>query len=124
MGAVFVALMALVIALSSGSFKSGRRTRVENIDRYVAAGASALGKAKSRPSAMSENLVFLGERMMEGRDSTSKTMARINRADLPLRAGEWWVLRIVAAVVAVATSMVLFRGGLVRHRSPPPSVVS
>ena len=112
MGAVFVALMALVIALSSGSFKSGRRTRVENIDRYVAAGANALGKAKSRPSAMSENLVFLGERMMEGRDSTSKTMARINRADLPLRAGEWWVLRIVSAVVAVATSMVLFRGGL------------
>lgn len=112
MGAVFVALMALVIALSSGSFKSGRAKRVENIDRYVSAGTAALGKAKSRPTAVSENLVFLGERMMEGRDSTSKTMAHINRADLPLRAGEWWVLRIVAMVAAVATSMVLFRGGL------------
>jgi tight adherence protein B len=112
MGAVFVALMALVIALSSSSFKSGRRTRVENIDRYVAAGSAAIGKAKSRPNAVSENLVFLGERMMEGRESTSKTMAHIQRADLPLRAGEWWVLRIVALVGAVATSLLVFRGGL------------
>jgi len=39
-------------------------------------------------------------------------MAHIQRADLPLRAGEWWVLRIVAAVAAVAASMVFFRGGL------------
>lgn len=112
MGAVFLALMVLVIALASSSFKSGRRTRVENIDRYVAAGNAALGKAKSRPNVMSENLVFLGERMMEGRESTSKTMAHIQRADLPLRAGEWWVLRIVAVVATVAASMVFFRGGL------------
>ncbi|SDP25873.1 tight adherence protein B [Pedococcus dokdonensis] len=112
MGAVFVALMAMVIALSSGSFKSGRTKRVENIDRYVAATA-AIGKGKSRPNAVSENLVFLGERMMEGRDSTSKTMAHISRADLPLRAGEWWVLRIVAIVVSVATFMVLFHSGVI-----------
>jgi tight adherence protein B len=111
-GAVFLALMVLVIALASSSFKSGRRTRVENIDRYVAAGNAAIGKAKSRPNVMSENLVFLGERMMEGRASTSKTMAHIQRADLPLRAGEWWVLRIVAVVATVAASMIFFRGGL------------
>lgn len=111
-GAVFLALMVLVIALASSSFKSGRRTRVENIDRYVAAGTAAIGKAKSRPNVVSENLVFLGERMMEGRESTSKTMAHIQRADLPLRAGEWWVLRIVAAVGTLAASMIFFRGGL------------
>ncbi|KRF27154.1 type II secretion system F family protein [Phycicoccus sp. Soil802] len=111
-GAVFLALMVLVISLASSSFKSGRRTRVENIDRYVAAGTAAIGKAKSRPNVMSENLVFLGERMMEGRSSTSKTMAHIQRADLPLRAGEWWVLRIVAVVATVAASMIFFRGGL------------
>ena len=113
MGAVFLALMVLVISLASSSFKSGRRTRVENIDRYVAAGTAAIGKAKSRPNVVSENLVFLGERIMEGRASTSKTMAHIQRADLPLRAGEWWVLRIVAAVGTVAASMIFFRGGLI-----------
>lgn len=110
--AVFLALMVLVIALASSSFKSGRRTRVENIDRYVAAGTAAIGKAKSRPNVVSENLVFLGERIMEGRESTSKTMAHIQRADLPLRAGEWWVLRIVAAVGTLAASLIFFRGGL------------
>ncbi|GAA2169393.1 type II secretion system F family protein [Pedococcus bigeumensis] len=112
MGAVFLALMVLVIALASSSFKSGRRTRVDSIDSYVAAGTTSNGKGKSRQNVMSENLVFLGERMMEGRASTSKTMAHIQRADLPLRAGEWWVLRIVAVVASVAAAMVFFRGGL------------
>jgi tight adherence protein B len=112
MGAVFLALMVLVIALASSSFKSGRRTRVDSIDSYVAAGTPTHGKGKSRQNVMSENLVFLGERIMEGRASTSKTMAHIQRADLPLRAGEWWVLRIVAVVASVAAAMVFFRGGL------------
>jgi tight adherence protein B len=111
LGGVFVGLLALGIAFGSGSFKSGRTTRVENIERYVTTGAAAV-KSKTRPSAVSENLVFLGERMMEGRSSTSKTMGRIEKADLPLRAGEWWVLRIVALVVGVAASMLLIRGGL------------
>ena len=58
MGAVFLALMALVDRAVEPSFKSGRRTRVENIDRYVRRGATALGEGQvAAPSAMSENLV-------------------------------------------------------------------
>ncbi len=53
---------------------------------------------------------------MEGRESTSKTMALIDRADLPLRAGEWWVLRIVALVVGIAGGLVLLRGGVAHDR--------
>jgi tight adherence protein B len=88
---------------------------VENIEQYLAPGASRAGRGKAKASkttAISENLVFLGERVMENRDSTSKTMALIERADLPLRAGEWWVLRIVALVAGLAVSMVLLRGGV------------
>ena len=47
---------------------------------------------------------------MEGRDSTSKTMALLQRADLPWRAGEWWVLRIISLIVAVAGGLVAFSG--------------
>jgi len=62
---------------------------------------------------VSENLVFFGDKVMEGRESTGKTMALIERADLPLRPGEWWVLRIVAVVVGIAVSMTLLRGGTI-----------
>jgi tight adherence protein B len=57
-------------------------------------------------------LVNLGDKVMEGRESTTKTMALMERADLPLRAGEWWVLRLVAVVVGIAGSLMLFSGGL------------
>ncbi|NYG07705.1 tight adherence protein B [Phycicoccus badiiscoriae] len=111
MAAVFLGLVAIGVALSAPSFKSGRQTRVDSIDRYVTPGAPLKAKAQNRQTAVSESLVFLGERMMEGRESTSKTMALIERADLPLRAGEWWVLRIVGVVAGIATSMSLLRGG-------------
>ena len=111
MGAVFLGLVVVGIALSSSSFKSGRKTRVDSIEGYVTPGGPTKAKRQQRQTAVSESLVFLGERMMEGRESTSKTMALIERADLPLRAGEWWVLRIVALVAGVAASMSLIRGG-------------
>ena len=110
---VFLGVLMLGLALAGSSFKSGRQVRVENIEQYVAPGRSFFAKAKGRkaPTAIAENLVFLGERMMENRDSTSKTMALIEKADLPLRAGEWWVLRIVSLVAGVAIVMLVFNGG-------------
>jgi tight adherence protein B len=114
MGAVFLGLVGLALGFSGSTFRSGRQTRVENIERYVAPGASLHAKAKStNPSAVSESLVFIGEKVKEGRESTGKTMARIVRADLPLRAGEWWVLRIVAIFAGAAVVAVLFHGGVI-----------
>ena len=49
---------------------------------------------------------------MEGRESTTKTMALIIRADLPLRPGEWWVLRMVAVVLSVSGALLLLGGGV------------
>jgi tight adherence protein B len=112
-GGLFVGICGLGIALAGPSMKSGRKSRVETIDRYVTAGTTVASKVKSRPSAVSENLVFIGERVMDGRESTNRTMARIERADLPLRAGEWFVLRIVSVVVAVAATMIFIHGGVI-----------
>lgn len=115
---VLLGMGGLVVALSAGSFTSRRTSRIQNIDAYTSAGAAAAAAAASRarsaPSAVSENLVFLGEKIMQGRESTSRTMARIEQADLPLRAGEWWVLRIVSLVGSIAVVMLLLRGGLVQ----------
>ena len=111
LGAVFLGVVGAGVALSSGSMKSGRQTRVDSIDQYVTKSAP-VKVSKNRQVAVSESLVSMGDKMMEGRDSTSKTMALIERADLPLRAGEWWVMRIVALVAGVAVSTLLLRGGL------------
>ncbi len=109
---MFIGITALGFFIAGISMKSGRQTRVDDIARYVTPGTTVKTKDKNRPSAVSENLVFLGEKMMQGRDSTSKTMARIEQADLPLRAGEWWVMRIISVVVGIAVAMIFFRGGL------------
>ena len=111
--ALFLGVMVLVIAFVAPQLRSGRSKRVETIERYVNPTMSLSMSAQNGPQAsLSTNLVNLGEKVMEGRESTSKTMALIERADLPLRAGEWWVLRIVAVVVTTAVVMLLMRGGL------------
>lgn len=112
--AVGLGVLGLAAALAAPLFTSSRKRRVEGIERYVTPGATLMAeKAKSvKPQAISNGLVNLGDRVMEGRDSTSKTMALMERADLPLRAGEWWVLRLVAVVSGVAIAMILFRGGI------------
>jgi tight adherence protein B len=108
--------MGIVAAVAAPAFTSGRKRRVEGVQRYVTPEASLKAeKAKSvKPQALSASLINLGDKVMEGRESTSKTMARIERADLPLRAGEWWVLRIVAVVLGIAGAILLFGGSVGR----------
>lgn len=114
LGLTFFGLLALGIALVAPMFRSSRSKRVETIEQYVNGAASAVtAKASSAsPAAISSGLVNIGDRVMEGRESTSKTMALITRADLALRPGEWWVLRLVSIVVGIAVAMLFFRGGV------------
>ena len=106
-----VGTFLLVLAFMGPAFRSRRRERVSAIEQY----GLGRGPAKSRPtstspSAISEQIVHMGEKVMEGRESTTKTMALMDRADLPWRAGEWLVLRFVAFVLLGAMGFILFRG--------------
>ncbi|WP_270886491.1 type II secretion system F family protein [Pedococcus sp. 5OH_020] len=115
MGAVALGLLLLVAALAAPSFRSARSQRVSSIERYVTPGVTmSTDTAAVTASSISSSLIDVGERIMEGRESTGKTMALIERADLPLRAGEWWVLRLVALVLGVTGGVVLFSGGVVK----------
>ena len=107
--------LGLVLAFMASSLKSGRSRRIETIERYVSPDTAVITdkSAPVTPSAISSGLINIGDKVMEGRESTSKTMMLIDRADLSLRPGEWWVLRLVAIVAGVAIAMLLFRGGLV-----------
>ncbi|WP_241668129.1 type II secretion system F family protein [Pedococcus bigeumensis] len=111
--AIFLGVVVLAVAVLAPMFRSGRKRRVDTIERYISPNATmpAERTAQISPSSLSTSLIELGDRVMDGRESTTKTMKLIERADLPLRAGEWWVLRIVAIFVTVAAGLVLFGGG-------------
>lgn len=111
--ATFLGLLALAVALMAPMFRSRRRRRVDTIERYLSPNAMVETDRTGHvsPSSLSTSLVEFGDRVMDGRESTTKTMLLIERADLPLRAGEWWVLRIVAVFAVVAAALVLFGGG-------------
>jgi tight adherence protein B len=102
----------VVMVLVSPSYMSRRQRRVESIERYVA-GATVQADLRSTPTvtSISESLVNLGDKVMDGRSTTPKTQLLLERADLPLRPGEWAVLRVVAVVVGIAGGMVLLHGG-------------
>ena len=110
--AVFIGLVGLVAALLAPYFRSQRSQRVEAIEQYIGPGVHRrpVEKAAVRPSAIATGLVNLGDRVMEGRDSTTKTMALLERADLPWRAGEWLVLRLVSVIVVPVLGYFLLGG--------------
>jgi tight adherence protein B len=112
-GLLALGLFLLVIASSAAVFRSRRRERVLAVGQYGLVRPEARRTVQASPSAISQSLVDMGDRVMEGRESTSRTMALIDRADLPFRAGEWFLLRILAVLVAVALLVLLFRDHLI-----------
>jgi tight adherence protein B len=108
--AVFLGLIGVAIAVQASTFVSRRQRRVESIERYVSAGDSPEDE-RSTVNAISASLISLGDKVMDQRSSTPRTQALLERADLPLRPGEWAVLRAVAVLVGVAGGMFLLRGG-------------
>ncbi len=104
-GVLTLGLFFLVVAFMAPMFRSRRSERVSAIEAY------GFGKSPQRqaptPSVIGENLVSRADTFMEGRESTTKTMLLLDRADLPWRAGEWLVLRMVAVIVAGAVGFLL-----------------
>ncbi|ADU47051.1 type II secretion system F family protein [Intrasporangium calvum] len=110
-GTIGVAILLLAIGILTPSFATRREQRLASLESYMGqtrVASRSEGKHHSAPIA--EQLVNFGERAMKGRSSTARTMELINRADLPLRPGEWWVLRSVAVLSGVAIGMLLFGG--------------
>ena len=114
MGVLFAALLLLALAVFLQPSRSGRRARVAAIADYSLAGARQhLHSAEASQRALTQSVVAFGDRVMQGRTTTSRTMLLINRADLPLRAGEWFVLRVIAVIAVAAV------GGLMARDAQP-----
>jgi tight adherence protein B len=107
---IFLGLIGVVVALVAPPFVSRRQRRVDSIEGYVTA-SSPPEDEQSTVTAISAGLVHLGDKVMDSRKSTPRTQLLLDRADLPLRPGEWAVLRAVSVVVGVAGGIVLLHGG-------------
>jgi tight adherence protein B len=103
-----VGVFLLVTAFSGPIFRSRRKERVQAIEQYgLGAAPVAAQRQTSSPTALSEQLIHMGDKVMEGRESTTKTMQLLDRADLPWRAGEWLVIRLIAVVITSAVGYLL-----------------
>ena len=101
----FIGVLVLGLALGAPTLQSTRSRRVEAVEAYgYGTSRSQLHHQQQTPSvaAISQQLVQMGDKVMEGRESTTKTMTLLTRADLPWRAGEWLVLRMLVALVLPA----------------------
>ncbi|MFQ6172840.1 VWA domain-containing protein [Oryzobacter sp. R7] len=108
MGVIFLGMFLLVITGFAPAFRSARKERVSTIEAYGIGGRARVAKAeKSASAGVTQSLVDAGEKVMSGRESTSRTMALIDRADLPWRAGEWFVIRILSVLVGGLIGYVL-----------------
>jgi tight adherence protein B len=109
---LFTGLLLLASALMSPAFKSKRRERVESIEQYVAqTSRRAVETVRTTDvSGIAAQLVRIGDRVVEGRESTPRTVLLLQRADLPWRAGEWAVLRVISVVVGILLGILLLHG--------------
>lgn len=102
----------LVIAPSAAS---GKDRRVKSIDEYISGvRASAATRSSSvSASTITDQLKGLGAKVMKDGKSTSRTMDLLQRADLPWRAPEWGMLRIICMIVGPLLGLLFLHGDLV-----------
>jgi tight adherence protein B len=111
-GAVFLGLMAIALAVMSPVFTSASRRRIQAIELYLGApapgGTTDAGTGGQSPVGI--QLMAMSERLTRGREATARAALLIERADLPLRTSEWYVLRALAVLVGLMGGWFLMRG--------------
>ena len=108
---VFLGLLIVFLFLFSSVFASAGSRRLGAIEGYVG-GAFAQRRvtATASPSAVSEQMLQLSDRLIKDRAGTARSALLLERADLPLRANEWYVLRALAVIVFGAAGWLLMHG--------------
>jgi tight adherence protein B len=109
--AVFLGLFGVGFLIVAPSFTSVGSRRLRTMDQYVGkVPQNASARLAATPSALSEQILGLSDKLTRERESTARTVMLLERADLPFRANEWYVLRAVAMVVTTAAAWLLLRG--------------
>lgn len=106
-----VGVFGLVYTVLTLRVRSQRQERLATLEAHVMPTRRAkLEAERVATTSSSDRIVRAADGVMQQLRSTEKTMALIERADLPFRAGEWLVMR-ACAVIAGAALGVVFVGG-------------
>ncbi|GAB3490967.1 hypothetical protein GCM10027572_14810 [Flexivirga lutea] len=107
-GLLSLAVFLFVYSVIAPSIRTRRERRIETIQSYVDAARHKKRVVHDRtPSALRERIAELGERIMSKRRSSADTLRLLERADLPIRVGEWLALRVVAVVLGAGVGATL-----------------
>jgi tight adherence protein B len=109
--AVFLGFGGVVVTLVMPTYMSRHHRQVESIEGYLSGALTSRADERSAVSSISASLVNLGDKVMDSRASTPRTQRLLERADLPLRVGEWAVLRVVSVVIGLTGGLLLLHGG-------------
>lgn len=110
LGALALGAFIVVLTFFGPAFRSKRSERVAEIDHYGLGVARPESAQRGGTAVLSEQILQVGDRVMSGRESTTKTVQLLERADLPWRAGEWWVIRVISVIVAVVVAVLFING--------------
>jgi tight adherence protein B len=111
--AVFLGLLGVSVIAISPIFTSAGNRRLQAMDEYVGLTTSKVPRNTS-PSRITDQVLQLSDKLIEGRESTRRSEILLERADLSFRVNEWYVLRMVAVVVFLSAGWLLFSGSAVR----------
>ncbi|MGH3413407.1 MAG: VWA domain-containing protein [Marmoricola sp.] len=116
-GAVFAGLLVLVLAAAWSAFTPQARRRIRSLDSYVGQVAHRASPAGVRNAsqdltggALRAADAFI--RTRKSADRTARTAMLLERADLPMRLNEWYVVRVAMTVALVAVFSMLLSGSL------------
>ncbi|MDC5698128.1 type II secretion system F family protein [Intrasporangium calvum] len=109
-GLIAFGLFGLVGASLVPSLQTAKERRLDSIDQFVV-GPNVISRSenKSHSAPLSEQLTAFGDRVMTEGRGRSWVIANIERADLPLRAGDWFVLHATSSIGGAAVGFVLGR---------------
>lgn len=94
-----VACGLLIYAWLAPEPDAEKKRRIAELDQQLSQLSEPATVRADKRMKITEQLIELGDRAVEGRKSTEVTQQRLVRANLPMRAGEWLVLRSVVAFV-------------------------
>ena len=102
-----LALVTGLVAASAPSLLTRREQRIAAIEDYVVSRSVVRAQSGVSQQSIADSLLNFGDKVMKDRTSTKTTLALIDRADLPFRAGEWLAVRVVGLVVGAVAGYFL-----------------
>lgn len=114
-GLLFAGVLGVALQLASPLFVSASRRRLADLGQFLGtqAGTARSSAAQVSPSAVTSQLLALSDRLISESEGARTSAVLLERADLPIKANEWYVLRGLSVGVGAAGGWLLLHDGLI-----------